>query len=145
MTTTEKTEVYYVGQLTDVYGCIEQNTRKKFLTTDVIVTSVNIAHMNEKHDNVYAQYGHLFRGAIESPDSILIAEQGRYYVVKQFFLDDGKEKYLTLLLQPKKEDDPVNYCNKVVTAYVRGRKKFRQLARNTPILYIQERMAGILT
>ena len=138
MTKAEKT--VYLGQLTEVYGCIEEFTQKKFLTTDVITTSANITHMNEaeNHPNSYAKYGHLLADCFRCPDWIGAAKRGCYHVAKKFLFDDGKEEYLKIILQLKSETDPADYLNKVTTCFRMGQKNFGKLMRSKQVLYRRE-------
>ena len=133
MTQEEMNMVYPMGQLSELYGCIEEASDKKFLTREVVLTGKQIYHMNFEqphHPLAYDQYGRHIPEILRDPDYILEGKRGCYLLLKQIGDD-----YFVLVLWIKVKEQPEFFKNSIHTFYRLGETKWNQFLRNKKILY----------
>ena len=129
MTQLELNTVYPMGELGEIYNCIEDFSGIKFLTRKVILTGERIKHMNEdkRHPHSYDRYGHHIPESLHQPDCILQGKQGCYHILKKI----GDNRF-NLILWIKILEEPKSYCNSLHTFYPIGQDKW---LKNKKVLY----------
>ena len=127
---------YVMGELTELYQCIEEYTGQQFLTREVIFLDERISHANESehHPQSFDEYGDYVPEIIRQPDYILSGNKfSSYCLLKQIGTDRFK-----LILWVKTVGSPESYQNSVHSFWRIGERKWNQLLRNKKILYKYE-------
>ena len=126
-------KLHYIGKINlDIYRCISEDIR----TDEVIITDTQIAHIKERHPNVYENFGHNLSDIISSPDFILEANKPHTAIIlKQVQTDDGFTK--TVLRMATPEDNPA-FKNSIITFMKIDENTWNRLIKNKKVLYKRE-------
>lgn len=122
----------YVGKIDRaVYRCIAED----IVTDEVIITEVQVKHIQERHPNDYERFSTHFGEIVGNPDFIVEAnKQNTALILKE--IQSGNEKFKTVLRLVTSKDNP-EYKNSIITFMKIDDKEWRRLLKNKKILYKQ--------
>ena len=106
-------------------------------TDEVIITDVQIRHIQERHPDDYEKFLQYGADIIARPDYILEANKPFSGVLLKELEENGERLYLVLRL--KTSVDPPDFKNSVITFTKIKPKEWRRLLRNKKILYKSSR------
>ena len=126
-------DVHYIGKINiDTYKCVTEDIQ----TDEVIITEVQVAHIQERHPGVYEKYGKYIAEIVGSPDYILEANKpNTALVLKQIPTENGYTK--TALRLHTSSDDPT-FKNSIITMVEIDEKTWVRLIKNKKVLYKHE-------
>lgn len=113
----------------ELYSVVTPNIR----SDEVIITEVQIAHIENHHKGDYERYSKYFRQVIQEPDYILNGNKPNTAVVMKTIGDE--ENGVKLILRLQTAEDPVGFKNSIITFQKVEKKRFNRYLRNADILY----------
>lgn len=111
------------------YKCVTHD----ILTSEVVITEPQIAHIKERYPGDYEQYFKYAAEILRSPDYILESNKPYTAFVLKHITDNGKRYQLILRL--KTSNDPEHYKNSVITFLKVEEKRYNRYLRTKKILY----------
>ncbi len=125
--------MHQVGKIDrDIYKCIS----KDIVTDEVIITDVQIKHIQERHPTDYERFSRYFREIVEDPDFIIESPKPKTALLLKE-IREGNEVFKTILRLATSEDNP-GYKNSIITFMKINKKEWNRLLRNKKILYKKE-------
>ncbi|MBP0985119.1 MAG: hypothetical protein J6A19_15485 [Oscillospiraceae bacterium] len=130
---TAVSDVHYIGKIdVNIYKCVTED----IVSDEVIITDVQVSHIQARHPGVFEKYGKYFEEVVSSPDYILEANKpNTALVLKQIPTENGYTK-MALRLHTS-ADDPA-YKNSVITFVEIDERDWNRLLRNKKVLYKHE-------
>lgn len=125
--------MHYIGKINiEIYKCVTEDIQ----TAEVIITEVQISHIQEHHPGVYEKYSAFLSEIVGEPDYILEANKpSSALILKQFPFENGYTK--TVLRLRTSIDDPA-YKNSIITLVEIDGKTWDRLIKNKKVLYKPE-------
>lgn len=105
-------------------------------TNEVIITDERMAHIKQRHPNVFEQYSQYISIMLTNPQYILADPVPDTAVILQEFSEGNEHFRLVLKLAVKESADGKK--NSVITFLSISEKKFKKYLRNKEILYKSE-------
>ena len=128
-----KPDVHTVGYIDrDIFKCVAEDIQ----TDEVILTDVQIAHIQERHPSSYERIIESIPSILADPDFIIEANKANTAVLLKE-LSHRREK-VKLILRLKGTDDPKEYKNSVISCWLIGDTTWRKNIKNKKILYRKE-------
>ena len=126
--------MYFICMLNkDIYKCVAED----IVTDEVVITTKQIDHIQERHPNAFEKYKEFFSEIITSPDYIIESPKpGTAIVLKEIITDDDK-RFKTVLRLVTSSDDP-GFKNSIITFMRISEKDWNRILRNKNILYKRE-------
>ncbi len=125
--------MYTVGKLdVDKYQCVTDD-----ITTDeVIITDVQIQHIEENHPGDYERFADYLNEIITEPDYIIETNKPDTAVILKEVNSNGDK--IRVILRLKTSRDPDNYKNSIITFNGIDDKRWDRYLRTKKILYKRE-------
>lgn len=125
--------MYRVGKIDrEIYHCIAED----IVTDEVIITVVQIMHIQERHPNDYELFSTYFDKIIRDPDYIIEAKKPNTALILKE-IKDVKEVF-KMVLRLITSKDNLDYKNSIITFMKIDDKEWNRLLRNKKILYKRE-------
>ena len=125
--------MHIVGRIDkEIYKCITED----IITDEVIITDVQICHIQERHPHDYEHFFSYFGQIVADPDYIISSRKPDTALILKAIRDENKVSKLVLRLATSK-DNP-QYKNSIITFMKIDEKEWNRLLRNKKILYKKE-------
>ena len=115
-----------------IYRCVTPD----IVTDEVILTDERIAHIRERHSNVFECFSVYLRKILSEPDFIIRDDRFATAIVLKMIQDGGNKFRISLRLATS-NDNPA-YKNSVLTFLNIREKEWNRLLRNKEVLYKRE-------
>ena len=125
--------MHTVGKINrDIYKCITED----IVTNEVIITDVQIKHIQERHPNDYECFAGYFGEIVENPDYIVETKKpNTALILKEIKREEEVFKTVLRLVTSK---DNSEYKNSIITFMKIDQKEWNRLLRNKKVLYKRE-------
>ncbi len=129
----EVVDVHSVGKIDrEIYRCITEG----IVTDEVVITPLQIKHIQDRHPNDYERFVSYFPEIVGSPDYIIEANKpNTALILKEIKMEH--EVFKTVLRLVTSKDNP-EYKNSIITFMKIDEKEWNRLLRNKKILYKKE-------
>ena len=108
----------------------------ELLTSEIIITDAQIAHIKERHPNDYERFAEYIPKILSEPDYIIEANKPNSAVLLKDVIEDGE--HFQLVLRLRTAQDPDEYQNSVITFLKISKSRYESYLRNKKVLYKSE-------
>ncbi len=115
-----------------IYSCITE----RIVTREVVLTQERIAHIEERHPDVWRKIEPFLQLALEAPDYILQDKSPNTGLILKFI--EEKDLRFQIVLRIYTPADPTGWKNSILSGWEINESRWKNYIRNKKILYKRE-------